>query len=304
YRVVIDNGVCSSATIVKVDSPRGHGILLEAVQILTDLNLSIKKAYISSDGRWNMDVFHVTDINGNKLNDQSVLSYIEQSIETVYYGEDIEVNGLTALELTGTDRIGLLSEMFAVLSDLNCDVVDAKLWTHNGRVASIIYLKDCTTGSPILDPHRISNIEGRLKNVLNGDNDVNSAAKACVSLDVVTHVERRLHQLMFEDRDYEKRSKRHERDPMVVVTVQNWAERGYSVVNVHCRDRTKLLFDVVCTLTDMEYAVFHATINTSSDQAHLEFYIRHKDGSPISSEAERQRVIQCLEAAVERRASE
>ena len=35
-----------------------------------------------------------------------------------------------------------------------------------------------------------------------------------------------------------------------------------------------------------------------------EFYIRHKDGSPISSEAERQRVIQCLEAAVERRASE
>ncbi|CAG7899878.1 ACT domain-containing protein ACR8 [Brassica rapa] len=303
-RVVIDNGVCSSATIVKVDSPRGHGILLEAVQILTDLNLSIKKAYISSDGRWNMDVFHVTDINGNKLNDQSVLSYIEQSIETVYYGEDIEVNGLTALELTGTDRIGLLSEMFAVLSDLNCDVVDAKLWTHNGRVASIIYLKDCTTGSPILDPHRISNIEGRLKNVLNGDNDVNSAAKTCVSMDAMTHVERRLHQLMFEDRDYEKRSKRHERDPMVVVTVQNWAERGYSVVNVHCRDRTKLLFDVVCTLTDMEYAVFHATINTSSDQAHLEFYIRHKDGSPISSEAERQRVIQCLEAAVERRASE
>ncbi|KAG7646057.1 ACT domain [Arabidopsis thaliana x Arabidopsis arenosa] len=303
-RVVIDNGVCSSATIVKVDSSRRNGILLEAVQILTDLNLSIKKAYISSDGTWNMDVFHVTDLNGNKLNDQSVLRYIEQSIETVYYGENIEVNGLTALELTGTDRIGLLSEMFAVLSDLNCDVVDAKLWTHNGRVASVIYLKDCISGAPILDSHRISKIEGRLKNVLNGDNDVNSAAKTCVTVDSMMHIERRLHQLMFEDRDYERRSKKHERSPMVVVTVQNWAERGYSVVNVHCRDRTKLLFDVVCTLTDMEYAVFHATINTAEDQAHLEFYIRHKDGSPISSEAERQRVIQCLEAAVERRALE
>jgi hypothetical protein len=79
-RVVIDNGVCSSATIVKVDSSRRNGILLEAVQILTDLNLSIKKAYISSDGTWNMDVFHVTDLNGNKLNDQSVLRYIEQVI--------------------------------------------------------------------------------------------------------------------------------------------------------------------------------------------------------------------------------
>lgn len=39
----------------QVDSARRHGILLEAVQVLTDLDLSIKKAYISSDGRWFMD---------------------------------------------------------------------------------------------------------------------------------------------------------------------------------------------------------------------------------------------------------
>ena len=32
-----------------------------------------------------------------------------------------------------------------------------------------------------------------------------------------------------------------------------------------------------------------------------EFYIRHTDGTPISSEAERHRVIQCLQAAIERR---
>lgn len=35
-----------------------------------------------------------------------------------------------------------------------------------------------------------------------------------------------------------------------------------------------------------------------------EFYIRHVDGLPINSEAEQERVIQCLEAAIERRASE
>lgn len=35
-----------------------------------------------------------------------------------------------------------------------------------------------------------------------------------------------------------------------------------------------------------------------------EFYIRHKDGLPISSEAERDRVLHCLEAAIERRESE
>lgn len=35
-----------------------------------------------------------------------------------------------------------------------------------------------------------------------------------------------------------------------------------------------------------------------------EFYIRHVDGLPIGSEAERERITQCLEAAIERRASE
>ncbi|EFH67426.1 hypothetical protein ARALYDRAFT_891163 [Arabidopsis lyrata subsp. lyrata] len=107
--------------------------------------------------------------------------------------------------------------MFAVLSDLNCDVVDAKLWTHNGRVAYVIYLRDGSSGAPILDSQRISKIEGWLKNVLNVDNDVNSAAKTCVSMDSMMHIEHRLHQLMFEVRDYERRSDKPERSAMVVV---------------------------------------------------------------------------------------
>lgn len=39
----------------KVDSANKHGILLDVVQVLTDLNLIIVKAYISSDGGWFMD---------------------------------------------------------------------------------------------------------------------------------------------------------------------------------------------------------------------------------------------------------
>ncbi|KAG4135071.1 hypothetical protein ERO13_D08G193600v2 [Gossypium hirsutum] len=272
-RVVIDNAVCPTATLVKVDSARRHGILLDAVQVLTDMNLSIKKAYISSDGQWFMDVFHVTDLNGNKLTDESVISYIEQSLETTDPDRSHGFDGLTALELTGTDRVGLLSEVFAVLADLQCNVVDAKVWTHNGRIASLIYVKDCNSGSPIEDSQQIDRIEARLRNVL-------------------------------KDRDYDRKPILQHKVDLPVVTVQNWVERGYSVVNVQCKDRTKLLFDVVCTLTDMQYVVFHATINTTGDKAYQEFYIRHSDGTPISSEPERQRVIQCLQAAVERRAYE
>ncbi|MBA0558790.1 hypothetical protein Golob_015792 [Gossypium lobatum] len=301
-RVVIDNAVCPTATLVKVDSARRDGILLDAVQVLTDLNLSIKKAYVSSDGQWFMDVFHVTDLNGNKLTDESVISYIEQSLETSFPDRSHGFDGSTALELTGTDRVGLLSEVFAVLADLQCDVVDAKVWTHNGRIASLISVKDCNSGSPINDSQQIDRIESRLRNILRGDNDIRSA-KTSVSL-AITHTERRLHQMMFADRDYGRKPVLQCREDSPVVTVQNWAERGYSVVNVQCKDRAKLLFDVVCTLTDMQYVVFHATINTAEDKAYMEFYVRHTDGTPISSEAERQRVVQCLRAAVERRASD
>ncbi|KAJ0564961.1 putative [Protein-PII] uridylyltransferase [Helianthus annuus] len=300
-RVMIDNAGCVNATLVMIDSARKDGILLEAVQVLTDLNLLIKKGYVSSDGCWNMDVFHVTDLDGKKLTDDSIINCIQQSLGTIHHTRSKSIDGMTAIELTGTDRVGLLSEVFAVLSDLKCDVVESKVWTHNGRIASLIYLKDCESGRPINDSQKLESIEARLRNVLKGDNDIRSA-KTSVSM-AVTHTERRLHQMMFADRDYERTSVKTSGECSLAVSVQNCLEKGYSVVNIQCKDRPKLLFDVVFTLSDMQYTVFHATIDTTENGAYLEFFIRHTDGTAISSEDEKQRVTLCLKSAIERRAS-
>ncbi|CAA6673616.1 unnamed protein product [Spirodela intermedia] len=292
-RVVIDNDVCTSATLIKVDSARKSGVLLEAVQALTDLNLSIKKAYISSDGRWFMDVFHVTDQFGAKLIDESIRTYLEQSLVAGSDNRKLEgfSNHLTALELTGSDRPGILSEVFAVLADLQCNVVDAKVWTHNGRVASLMHVKDEDSGSIIEDTQKIQRIERRLHNVLRGTATTFPPSPG-------------LHQMMSADRESgqaaEATASSLSPSPPLV-SVQNWIDRGYSIVNVQCRDRPKLLFDILCTLTDMEYVVFHGTIDTVGDRAYQEFYIRHADGSAISSETSRQRVIQRLQSGVERR---
>lgn len=55
--------------IMKVNSENKQGLLLEVVQILTDMNLIIIKSYISSDGGWFMDgtyvyisISHITQI--------------------------------------------------------------------------------------------------------------------------------------------------------------------------------------------------------------------------------------------------
>ncbi|KAL0560252.1 hypothetical protein IC582_000652 [Cucumis melo] len=56
-RVCIDNESMEDYTIVKVDSLNKQSLLLEVVQILTDLDLSISKSYISCDTGWFMDVY-------------------------------------------------------------------------------------------------------------------------------------------------------------------------------------------------------------------------------------------------------
>lgn len=54
-RVIFDNTSDPHCTVIKVDSANRHGCLLELVQLLTDLDLFISKAIISSDGGWFVD---------------------------------------------------------------------------------------------------------------------------------------------------------------------------------------------------------------------------------------------------------
>ncbi|KAL2240660.1 ACT domain-containing protein ACR6 [Sesamum indicum] len=315
-RVVIDNDSCGDATVIQVDSVNKHGILLHVVQVLTDLNLVIKKAYISSDGGWFMDVFNVIDRDGEKIRDPELISYIQKRLES---DEDLVPSfkgmvGLmpteehTCIELTGTDRPGLLSEVCAVLADLHCNLLNAEIWTHNARAAAVVLVTDDTTGYAIEDPNRLATIKEMLCNVLKGNSDINTA-RMTLSPPGVTHRERRLHQIMFADRDYEniERSEGggvHDKSSRPHVIVADCTEKDYTVITMRSKDRPKLLFDIVCTLTDMQYVIFHGVVHTGRMEAYQEYYIRHVDGVPISSEAERERVMQCLEAAVERRGSE
>ncbi|KAK9707136.1 hypothetical protein RND81_07G174800 [Saponaria officinalis] len=307
-RVVIDNESCKNATVIQVDSANRHGILLEVVQILTDLNLVITKAYISSDGGWFMDVFNVTDQDGNKITNEEILEYIHKSLgpDSSCFRKSVGVissTDYTSIELIGRDRPGLLSELSAVLSHLKCNVVNAEVWTHNTRAAAVMHITDQATGYAVTDPERLARIKELLCNVVGSCRS--REAKTEVT-HVTTHAERRLHQMLFDDRDYERVVEEEDDDERVrpEVSVVNWFDKDYSVVTVRCKDRPKLLFDTVCTLTDMQYVVFHGSVDAEGPQAYQEYYVRHIDGSPVKSEAERERVIQCLEAAIERRVSE
>jgi hypothetical protein len=59
------------------------------------------------------------------------------------------------------------------------------------------------------------------------------------------------------------------------VQVQHSSLFNYWLVTIQCKDRNKLFFDTVCTLCDMRYDIFHATIDGEpSGRANQLFYIR------------------------------
>ncbi|KAI3968046.1 hypothetical protein MKW92_047615 [Papaver armeniacum] len=323
-RVCVDNETCTDCTLVKVDRANKHEILVEMVQVLTDLDLLISKSYISSDGGWCMDVFHVTDQLGHKLTDDTLIHYIEQSLCGGRRGDTKEViqvtsnrtsigsimrslhvsTNYTAFEFTAIDKPGLLSEISAVLAELGCNVAAAVVWTHKKRAASVLYIEnESKGGGPITSAERMLHVEEQL-------------ADCCrrPSWQARVHTGRRLHQLMQADMHHEisrskdgndsgKRRRSGSNNIVTEVCIENCKEKGYTVVNVRCKDRPKLLFDTVCTLTDLGYVVFHAAISSRDSLAVQEYYIRQRDGCTLDSERERQRVMQYLIEASERRIS-
>lgn len=146
-------------------------------------------------------------------------------------------------------------------------------------LACVAYVSDESTLTSIDDPNRLATIEDHLSTVLQpssifSDNDhkgVKTRFLGCNSS--MSHTERRLHQLMLANRDFDSPSGAtspsfssmgvndvDEEERRMLVSIDRCSEKGYTIVNVQCMDRPKLMFDIVCTLTDMQYVIFHASI--------------------------------------------
>ncbi|KAL5653738.1 hypothetical protein ACJX0J_033057, partial [Zea mays] len=120
----ISNLICAwasdDAMVIKVDSVNSHDTLLAVVQVIADLNLVIYKAYFS-DGSSFMDVFNVTDREGNMTLEADDWYYLEAR-NTVGI---VALEDYTSIDLTGTDP-GLLFERGTTeSSDLKKGLVNA-----------------------------------------------------------------------------------------------------------------------------------------------------------------------------------
>lgn len=182
-----------------------------------------------------------------------------------------------AIEMTGKDRPGLFSEISAALADMGCNIIEAHAWSHNARLACVAYISDQCIDTPI-DDHRLHAIEDHLTTVLRAttctaaqQQQVKPAGLPKGELTTTTRVERRLHQLMVSVRDFDRPPSPISDEEIMrrtSVVIDSCIEKGYSMVTIQCKDRRRLMFDTVCTLVDMQYLIFHASIDSCRGYAY------------------------------------
>ncbi|MEW5313526.1 MAG: hypothetical protein WDW38_005087 [Sanguina aurantia] len=85
------------------------------------------------------------------------------------------------------------------------------------------------------------------------------------------------------------------------IRVQAYRHLPYTTVCITCKDRKKLLFDIVCTLSDLDYDVYHAAVDCESEVATQLFYIRSRTGDNVWDIARAAKLHYFLESAIQRR---
>jgi [protein-PII] uridylyltransferase len=79
-RVLIDNRVSLTHTVIEVNGRDRPGLLFEVTRVLTGLNLQISSAKISTYGEKVVDVFYVKDLFGHKVEHERKLKDIRERL--------------------------------------------------------------------------------------------------------------------------------------------------------------------------------------------------------------------------------
>ena len=91
--VIINNALSDQFTVIEVAGRDRPGLLYDLTSTLSDLNLDITSAHITTFGEKAVDVFYVTDLTGKKVTGDQRQASIRHRLEKVLAGAPAEVTG-------------------------------------------------------------------------------------------------------------------------------------------------------------------------------------------------------------------
>jgi len=86
-RVIIDNAVSKTHTVIEVNGRDRPGFLYDVTRTLTGMGLQISSAHISTYGARVVDVFYVKDVFGMKVDHQAKLRQVRENLMEVLQGD-------------------------------------------------------------------------------------------------------------------------------------------------------------------------------------------------------------------------
>ena len=302
--VKIDNTLDEDSTVVIVDSANRPGTLVEVVERLTELGLGVRNAQISSDGGWFVDVFHVTNVEGEKVRDRRTLERIENILDLNF---DIspgvpsggKYQGMNVIEMLLRDEPGLLMRVSNAITKCQLNIFDTLLWSHEGYAAMLFTVAE--SDQPVRTQKDLLALQRRLEQAIEIKNQKQESlfiqVDCCYDC---LYVEKRFYRLKMKAFSIIERAQQQQqqqqsaspategrgREPEMDITSRFDDQTRYTTLHVRTRDRPQLLFVTVCTLSDLNVDVFHATIDADSKWANLEFFVKSSSGSEIRSKRE------------------
>ncbi|KAI0498800.1 hypothetical protein KFK09_019693 [Dendrobium nobile] len=188
-----------------------------------------------------------------------------------------------ALKISFVDCPGIFSEVTAVLFELSCMMDTGEVWTHNGCAAIILYIKDRDTGWSISDRARLSCLLKHISTVLEAHHLPYKLWGVRLRQEAYRiHTERRLHQLMQEQMDYQV-------TPPPLHAQEDLSMLAISVVEESKRFGGDYKGKEVVWSHERDYFV--------------KYNVRWLDGCGTLNELERQSIVRSLKAVFERRRS-
>ncbi|HWH79024.1 MAG TPA: [protein-PII] uridylyltransferase [Candidatus Binatus sp.] len=172
------------------------------------------------------------------------------------------------------DRPGLFASITGVLTALNFDILNARIFTAgDGRILDVFRISHHGRSELIMNEQKWQKFRATLEAVLDG------------KIDVVKLVESAKPALFLQ---------RHAPKVSTVVNIDNDASDDFTIVEIFSEDRIGVLFTITYSLHRLGLSIHVAKISTNVDQVADVFYLTDQFGSKVTDAAQVETIQQYL----------
>jgi [protein-PII] uridylyltransferase len=168
----------------------------------------------------------------------------------------------TSLVVCTRDRPGLFAAITGVLTALNLNILNSRIFTSNdGRILDIFRISHDGRPELVMAENKWTRFRAHLNSVLAGATDVATLVAAS-----------------------QKGTLLHKRVPKVstMIQIDNEASEPFNIIEVFTDDRIGVLFDITHELHQLGLSIHVAKISTNVDQVADVFYVADQSGAKVT----------------------